>query len=299
MNQLFNQQMSLRGRFTLAIVLAFLLLVLDLRMGAMQQVRMVLNSIVSPVQYLAAVPEQVLQNAYSTVQSRRVLQVENAQLQQDMLELHGRVQRFDFLMQENQRLRSLLASEADLESVRMVAEVIAVDSEPFSQQVVINKGLLDNVFLGQPVIDDQGIVGQVSSVGATTARVILISDQSHGIPTRSERSGIRVIAQGVGETERMELVHVPHSTDLEAGEMLFTSALGGVYPEGYPVAVITQVERDESLPFAQVTARPVAQLDRIRMVLLLWPGEDENRNDAEAGAAPEPESEQPEPEAQS
>lgn len=284
MNQLFNQQMSLRGRFTLAIVLAFLLLVLDLRMGTMQQVRMVLNSIVSPVQYLAAVPEQLLQSAYSSVQSRRTLQAENAQLQEDMLKLRGRVQRFDFLMQENQRLRSLLASEADLESVRMVAEVIAVDSEPFSQQVVINKGLVDGVFLGQPVIDDKGIVGQVSSVGGTTARVILISDQSHGIPTRSARAGIRVIAQGVGETERMELMHVPHSTDLEVGEMLFTSALGGVYPEGYPVAVITEVERDESLPFAQVQARPVAQLDRIRMVLLLWPGENEETFDREADA---------------
>ena len=281
MNQLFNQHMSLRGRLTLAIVLAFLLLVLDLRMGAMQQVRMVLNSIVSPVQYLAAVPEQLLQRSYSSVQSRSALQRENTELQEEMLELRGRVQRFDFLAQENQRLRNLLASEAQLESSRMVAEVIAVDSDPFSQQVVINKGLLHGVFLGQPVIDDQGIVGQVSSVGASTARVILISDQSHGIPTRSERSGIRVVAQGVGETERLELMHVPHSTDLEVGEMLFTSALGGVFPEGYPVAVITRVRRDESFPFAQVEARPVAQLDRIRMVLLLWPADPDSQGDGE------------------
>lgn len=273
MTQLFNQHMSLRGRLTLAIVLAFLLLVLDLRMGAMQQVRMVLNSVVSPVQYMAAVPEQLLQRAYSSVRSRKSLRVENEDLKLEMLELRGRVQRFDFLAQENQRLRSLLASEAQLESTRMVAEVIAVDSDPFSQQVVINKGLMHGVFLGQPVIDDQGIVGQVSSVGASTARIILISDPSHGIPTRSERSGIRVVAQGVGETERMELMHVPHSTDLETGEMLFTSGLGGLFPEGYPVAVITRVRRDESLPFAQVEARPVAQLDRIRMVLLLWPAD--------------------------
>lgn len=275
MNPLFNQAISLRGRLTLALVLAFLLLILDLRVGAMQQVRMVLNSVVSPVQYMASVPEQVLQGAYSSVRSKRSLLRENEALREDMLELQGRVQRYNFLSQENQRLRSLLASEAQLESVRMVAEVIAVDSDPFSQQVVINKGLLHNVFLGQPVIDDRGIVGQVSSVGASTARVILISDASHGIPTRGDRSGIRVVAQGVGDTERLELMHVPHSTDLEVGELLFSSALGGVFPEGYPVAEITRIRRDESLPFAQVEARPVAQLDRIRMVLLLWPNEGE------------------------
>ena len=271
MNSLFNQAISLRGRLTLAIVLAFLLLVLDLRVGAMQQVRMVLNSVVSPVQYMAAMPEQLLQGAYSWVRSKRSLLAEHEVLLEEMLVLQGRMQRFEFLNQENQRLRSLLASEAQLESVRMVAEVIAVDSDPFSQQVVINKGLLHDVFLGQPVIDDRGIVGQVSSVGASTARVILISDASHGIPTRSERSGIRVVAQGVGDTERLELMHVPHSTDLEVGELLFSSALGGVFPEGYPVAQITHIERDESLPFAQVEVRPIAQLDRIRMVLLLWP----------------------------
>ncbi|RUO34012.1 rod shape-determining protein MreC [Aliidiomarina soli] len=276
MNQLFNQPISLKGRLTLALVLAFLLLILDLRMGAMQQVRMVLNSAVSPVQYLAAVPEQLLQGVYESVRTRRSLSSENAQLKREMLELQGVVQRFDFLVTENQRLRSLLSSESDLDTTRMVAEVIAVDSDPFSQQVVINKGLLHGVYLGQPVIDDQGIVGQISSVGVSTSRVILISDPSHGLPTRSRISGIRVVAQGVGETERLELMHVPHSTDLEEGELLFSSSLGGVFPEGYPVAEITRIRRDESFPFAQVDARPVAQLDRIRMVLLLWPADGEH-----------------------
>lgn len=271
MNQLFVQHISLRGRLTLALVLAFLLLVLDLRVGAMQQVRLVLNSVVSPVQYLAGVPEQLLQGAYQSVRTRHSLATENTQLKREMLQLQGELQRYQFLVTENQRLRSLLASEADLDVTRMVAEVIAVDSDPFSQQVVINKGILHGAYLGQPVIDDQGIVGQISSVGVTTARVILISDSSHGLPTRSQGSGIRVVAQGVGDTERLELMHVPHSTDLEEGEMLFSSSLGGVFPEGYPVATITRIRRDESLPFAQVDAKPVAQLDRIRMVLLLWP----------------------------
>ncbi|MGX5913136.1 rod shape-determining protein MreC [Aliidiomarina sp. Khilg15.8] len=271
MNPLFNQHISLRGRLTLALVLAFLLIALDNRMDAMQQVRTVLNSVVSPVQYLARMPEQALQGIYSGFRTRSSLRRENEQLRESMLELQGRAQRIEFLTGENERLRSLLGSDAQAESRRMVAEVIAVDSDPFSQQVVINKGTLHGAYIGQPVIDDAGIVGQISSVGATTARIILISDQSHGIPTRANRSGIRVIAQGVGETSRLELMHVSHSTELEEGDLLMTSGLGGVFPEGYPVATVTRIERDESFPFAQVEARPAAQLDRIRMVLLLWP----------------------------
>lgn len=270
MNRLFVQQISLRGRLTLALVLAFLLLVMDLRLGAMEQVRMVLNSVVSPVQYMAAVPEQMLQRVYSGMRSRSSLQQENETMQREMLELRSRLQRYDFLNEENARLRSLLAAESHSESTRMVAEVIAVDSDPFSQQVVINKGLMHGAFIGQPVLDDRGVLGQIASIGATTARVILISDSSHAIPARTERSGIRVVAQGIGETDRMELVHVPHSTELEEGELLFSSALGGVFPEGYPVAVIKRIRRDESLPFAQVEVTPVAQLDRVHMVLLLW-----------------------------
>lgn len=277
MNRLFAQQISLRGRLTLALVLAFLLLAMDLRLGAMEQVRMVLNSVVSPVQYLAAVPEQMLQSAYAGVRTRNSLKRENQALQREMLEMRSQLQRYDFLSEENTRLRRLLAAETHSESTRMVAEVIAVDSDPFSQQVVINKGLMHGAFIGQPVVDDQGILGQIASIGATTARVILISDTSHAIPARSERSGIRVVAQGIGETERLELMHVPHSTELEEGELLFSSALGGVFPEGYPVAVIKRIRRDESLPFAQVEATPVAQLDRIHMVLLLWPADSPQR----------------------
>ncbi|RUO37592.1 rod shape-determining protein MreC [Aliidiomarina shirensis] len=267
---LFIQRVSLRVRLTLALLLAFLLIFADHRLGIMQPVRSVLNSFVSPVQYLAVMPEQALDNLISQVQSRRRLVRENEQLKEDVLSLQGQMQRYQFLVSENERLRGLLSSESREERMRMVAEVIAVDSDPFSHQVVVNKGSRNGVYIGQPVIDAEGVIGQVVDVGVITARVILISDQSHAIPLRAESSGIRVIAQGVGNTNSIELMHVPHSTELAEGDLLMTSGLGGVFPEGYPVARISAIMRDESLPFAQVKAVPVANLDRIRMLLLLW-----------------------------
>ncbi|MCC5855846.1 MAG: rod shape-determining protein MreC [Idiomarina sp.] len=270
MNPLFVQTVSLRFRLTLALLLAFLLIVLDHRLSVMQPTRMFLNSLVSPVQYLAVVPEQIFDRVSDTLQSRRTLRAENERLSLSMLEMQGQMQRFQFLVQENERLRNLLATEAREDSLRMVTEVIAVDSDAFSHQVVVNKGTAHGVYIGQPVLDERGIVGQVTSVGLTTARVLLLSDQSHAVPTRSERSGIRVVVQGVGDTNQLELMHVPHSTELREGDLLLSSGLGGVFPEGYPVARIQRIIRDESLPFARVTATPVAALDRIRMLLLIW-----------------------------
>lgn len=274
---LFIQKVSLRVRLTLALLLAFLLIFADHRLGIMQPVRSVLNSFVSPVQYLAVMPEQALDNFISQVQSRRRLVRENEQLRENVLSLQGQMQRYQFLVRENDRLRGLLASESREERMRMVAEVIAVDSDPFSHQVVVNKGRRNGVYIGQPVIDAEGVIGQVVDVGLITARVILISDQSHAIPLRAELSGIRVIAQGVGNTNSVELMHVPHSTELNVGDLLMTSGLGGVFPEGYPVARISSIVRDESLPFAQVKAVPVANLDRIRMLLLLWDSDSESQ----------------------
>jgi rod shape-determining protein MreC len=159
----------------------------------------------------------------------------------------------------------------------MVAEVIAVASEPFSQQLVVNKGTLNGVYEGQAVLDDRGIIGQVQDVGSNTARVLLISDQSHAIPLRSERNDTSVLAQGTGDIGRLQLMFVPHSTTLKEGDLLVSSGLGGVYPEGYPVATIRKIVRDESLPFAQVQADPISPLDRVRNVLLLWRSNDQQQ----------------------
>ncbi|PIM50361.1 rod shape-determining protein MreC, partial [Roseateles chitinivorans] len=139
--------------------LAFLLIFADHRLGVMQPIRAFLNSVVSPVQYLAVMPEQALDNVLNQVQSRRRIMRENNRLQEEMLLLQGELQRFTFLQRENDRLRELLASESREQRLLMVAEVIAVDSDPFTHQVVVNKGTRHGVYIGQPVLDATGIVG--------------------------------------------------------------------------------------------------------------------------------------------
>jgi rod shape-determining protein MreC len=136
---------------------------------------------------------------------------------------------------------------------------------------VINRGANDGVFEGQPVLDEKGIVGQILHVGTTSSRVLLITDLSNAIPVRIKRNGVRLVATGSGQIDRLTHNFVPHSTDIHQGDLLVTSGLGGKFPEGYPVARVVSVKQDESRPFARVVSKPVAQIDRLRYLLLLWP----------------------------
>ncbi|OZB03369.1 MAG: rod shape-determining protein MreC [Idiomarina sp. 34-48-12] len=271
MKSLFERGPTLLTRLVLALVCASALMFLDHRLNTMQPVRSFLSTLVAPVQYLAVLPEQVLDRLVYLSTTRTTLREENNALKQELQELQMAVQRLNFLENENDRLRQLLGSEIRQASRRMAAEVVAVATDPFSHQVVINKGSANGVYEGQPVLDNRGILGQVMSVGRGTARVLLISDQSHALSLRAERNDIRVLARGTGDLQRLDLMYIPHSSELQVGDKLMSSGLGGVYPEGYPVAEITEINRDERLQYARVSAQPFAQLDRIRTVLLLWP----------------------------
>ena len=136
---------------------------------------------------------------------------------------------------------------------------------------MVNKGAADGVYIGQPVLNEQGVVGQVVDVSATLSRILLISDITHAVPVRVVRNGIRLVANGAGQIDRLNHNHVPHSADIRSGDLLVTSGLGGKYPEGYPVSNVTIVSKDLSRPFAQVYSHPVAKIDRLRYLLLLWP----------------------------
>ena len=168
----------------------------------------------------------------------------------------------------------------------MVAELLSVDSDPFSHQVLINKGALDGVYNGQPVINDQGVIGQVLHVGSTTSRVLLITDSSHGIPVRVLRNDLRAIASGSGELDKLELRNLPRNTDVQVGDLLVTSGLGGRFPEGYPVATVTRSDYVEGKPFAQVEAKPLVALDRLRYLLLLWTDKKPEVHDDEEAPTP-------------
>ena len=270
MKPIFGRGPSLQLRLFLAVIISVAAIVADSRFGVFSHVRVYLSSLVSPLQYIANAPGTLLDTMSTQVQTRADLIEQTKQQEQQLLTLRSRLLKLDQLEHENQRLRELLGSPVHKESRKMVAELLSVDSDPFSHQVLINKGALDGVYNGQPVINDQGVVGQVLHVGSTTSRVLLITDSSHGIPVRVLRNDLRAIASGSGELDKLELRNLPRNTDVQVGDLLVTSGLGGRFPEGYPVATVTRSDYVEGKPFAQIEAKPLVALDRLRYLLLLW-----------------------------
>lgn len=279
MDTIFTRGPSLNIRLTLALVLSVMLIFVDHKLDGFKSTRVYLNSLMSPLQYIANLPGLLLSESAQRLTSQEQLLAENQKLNNQLLLMSEKLQQFDVISKENAQLRELLQAPVRETSRKMVAELMAVDKNPYSQQVVINKGAIDGVYLSQPVLDDKGIVGQVMEVGSTNSRVLLIADVTHAIPVRSLRNDIRFIATGSGALNELFLEHVPHSVDIQEGDTLISSGLGNVFPEGYPVAKVTQVVRDESRPFARVIVKPLANLDRLRHLLLLWqnkPDEDES-----------------------
>ncbi len=270
MKPIFGRGPSLQLRLFLAVIISIAAIVADSRFGVFTHVRVYLSSLVSPLQYMANAPGTLLDTMSTQVQTRADLIEQTKQQEQQLFTLRSRLLKMDHLEHENQRLRELLGSPVHKESRKMVAELLSVDSDPFSHQVLINKGALDGVYNGQAVINDQGVIGQVLHVGSTTSRVLLITDSSHGIPVRVLRNDLRAIASGSGELDKLELRHLPRNTAIQVGDLLVTSGLGGRFPEGYPVATVTRSEYVEGKPFAQVEAKPLVELDRLRYLLLLW-----------------------------
>jgi len=269
MNPIFKQGPSPQHRLVLVLFCSALLIFFDHKMASFESVRGYLQSLVSPLQYLANTPKQLMTWASTNITTRQELLIENQQYRLNELDFHEEAMQLEILKQENERLRSLLASPLRSEIKKMVAEVISVDSDPYSHQIVINRGAGDGVYEGQPVLDALGIVGQILHVGQTSSRVILISDISHAVPVRVQRNGLRLLASGSGQIDRLIHNFVPQSADIKIGDLLVSSGLGGKYPEGYPVAKVSFVSNDESREFVRVFSAPVAQIDRLRYLLLL------------------------------
>lgn len=271
MNPIFKEGPSPQHRLALVLIFSGALIFFDHKVESFEGLRGSLQTIVSPLQYIANAPKQMMTWASENIVTRRHLMSENQAYKVNELVLHEQLMQLDILKLENERLRLLLASPLRSDMKKMVAEIMSVDSDPYTHQVVINRGANDGVYEGQPVLDDKGIVGQILHVGTTTSRVILITDVSHSVPVRVVRNGIRLTANGAGRIDRLNHSYVPHSVDIQSGDLLVTSGLGEKYPEGYPVSTVSLVTQDLSRPFAQVYSTPVAEIDRLRYLLLLWP----------------------------
>ena len=271
MNPIFKHGPSPQSRLILVLFCSALLIFFDHKMGSFETARGFLQSLVSPLQYLATTPKQLMNWTSENIVTHNNLIEQNQKYKINELRFSEKLMQLDNIKQENERLRLLLASPLKVDIKNMMAEVISVDSDPYTHQVVINRGANDGVYEGQPVLDDQGIVGQIQNVGTISSRVLLITDVTHAVPVRISRNGIRLIATGTGHIDRLTHNFVPHSYDIQVNDMLVTSGLGGKYPEGYPVAKVVVVNQDESRTFARVYSEPVAQIDRLRYLLLLWP----------------------------
>jgi rod shape-determining protein MreC len=257
-------------RVLLAILLVIGLITAELYYNKPNSSRAVLDSLVMPVYWVANLPTRLGQWTEIHIQSRSRMLEENERLVQENLVLQGRSQQMASLQAENVRLRALLNSSALVRGDVLVGELIGVSPDPERLQLVLNKGERDGVFVGQPLIDAEGLMGQVVEVSNGTSRALLIADVTHSVPVQVNRNGVRAIVEGTGELGLLEVRHVSATTDIQPGDLLVTSGLGGRFPEGYPVAEVKEVERDAGQAFARVVAVPSAALDRTRHVLLVF-----------------------------
>ncbi len=243
---------------------------IDHRLHYLDNVRSVISIIVYPIQYIVSFPSSATSWMGENLRSREDLLVDNEKLDTQNAFLQAQMQKYVSLEIENMRLRRLLDASEKLTDRVLTAELLAVDLDPFSHKVMINKGLRHDVHKGQPILDASGVYGQVVQVNPIVSSVMLLTDPGHALPVQVNRNGLRTIAGGTGSTSVLNLLHIPNNADIKQGDFLVTSGLGGVFPAGYPVAKVSVVEPDPSQPFAVVKAEPLANLESSREVLLVW-----------------------------
>lgn len=243
-----------------------ILLGTEYRSNRLDGVRSALSVILYPVQLLANMPAELLDNAvlYGT------LYRQNQALRQSLLIDSAKLQKYEALESENIRLHSLLDNSFKLGEQVLVAQLLSVTLAPYEHLVVINKGSRFGVHTKQAVLDLGGVAGQVIYALPFNAQVMLITDPNHAIPVQINRNGLRTIAVGSGNTSRLNLPFLPNNADVVVGDLLVTSGLGGVFPSGYPVAVVQEFTAQTGKSFATVYATPKAKLDQSRELLIVW-----------------------------
>lgn len=277
------------------VLLSLLFMTLDHRFNQLQSLRNGISLLISPLQYVVDLPIRLAGDATESLSSREKLLSENARLHEENLQLKAQLQKYDALKNENARLRNLMQASEQVDNYFQIAEIMSIDLDPYKQLVVINKGSRDNVMMGQPVLDAQGVMGQVIEVSAIRSVALLISDPSHALPVQVNRNGLRTLAVGTGNPALLELRFIPTSADIVEGDIVSTSGLGERFPPDYPVARVTRIERTPGEPFASIEAEPLAYLDRSREVLLVLTEESETEEvpaEEEAEKAPQADAEE-------
>ncbi|MDJ0657669.1 MAG: rod shape-determining protein MreC [Xanthomonadales bacterium] len=282
-NALFSGSTSGALRLALYTMAAVALLVADHHGRYVDTVKDKLSVLTYPFLTAVQLPVRAARWVGDSVSQRQELMSRTEELERRLLLTQAQVNRMEALEAENQRLRDLLESSPKLGDRVLVAELLDVDLDPFSHRVVLNKGTSSGVYVGQPVADAGGILGQIEQAGPLSAFAVLISDPNHAIPVAINRTGLRTIAYGTGQTTELVLRDVPASADVIQGDLIVASGLGGRFPRGFPVGEVTRIDNQSGNTFITVWVDPSAALDRSREVLLVWPGDHRLAN------VPEPE----------
>jgi len=268
----FNRGPSSLVRLVFFAVFSLLLLFVDARYRYLESTRSALSILVSPIQRLATLPGALWQMAgdfYITQSRQHSLIMENDELHRQHQLDAAQLLQLQTMQAENQHLRDLAALPLRNEFTAQLVEIAYTERDVFKRRVLVSKGENGNVRIGQVVMDDIGIVGQITRVHPWLSEVTLITEKDHAVPVQVLRNGLRAIVFGAGDTSQLSLRYMPVSADVQIDDILVTSGIDGIYPPGIPVAKVVTVERDPDYPFARVTCLPLAGVDTHRHLLVL------------------------------
>lgn len=267
--QLLPNSSILAIKMVLAALASIVLLYFDARTDYLQPAKSIVNTVIYPIKILAELPSSAGKNikVWFSDKAELIATIDRLQARQYTLEFE--VQKNASLLAENRRLRLLLRSSNNLQYPSIIAEIISTNSNPYRHIVELNRGAQDLVKINQPIIDTSGVVGQIININELSSQAILISDPQHIFSVQVNRNGIRGLAQGTGSFQQLNILNIPIEEDIKVGDLLISSGLDQRFPQGYPVAIVTAIEHDPTNHFAKITAKPTAELSKIREVLVL------------------------------
>ena len=262
---------ALNTKLIIFVVLSFILLINDQRNNYLSILRNSIAIAIYPLQSTVEIPSRLINWFDLRIKSKEILIQENQNLLSQQKINSSIPQRYESLEQENERLKEILNAANNLDNKVEITRIISINVNPYRHTIVIDKGERDGVYKGQVLLDADGVIGQILHTNFLTSEAILISDSDHALPVEINRNGLRTIVLGNGSYTKLDVPYIPNNADIEIGDLLVTSGLGGKFPSGYPVAKVDFIESDLSEQFYKVSAKPIAYLNQVREVMLLKP----------------------------
>ena len=264
-------------RFALLVCISVLVMIVDYRSHYLQHLRSALATVITPLQVVATLPNEIAERVNIWFISSEGLREDHEALRSEYVQLKSSLQTLEALERENEALRHLLDAAEKIKDKVLMAELIEVSLDPYTHKILVDRGLRDGTHVGQPVFDPTGVMGQVTQVMPFTSAVTLITDPGHATPVQVRRNGLRAVAFGTGNSDRLRISYLSQIADIRVGDVLVSSGLGGRFPTGYPVATVISVENDPGEAFLHIEAEPTAKIDRSSQVLLVWRAEQQSQ----------------------